>query len=135
MRACSMNEYGKQFTSSTTEECIEQTTISNNKGQRSRCGAPVTGPVLVVTDRSIILEALRALEASGDHDDDHDDDDHDDMEIIMEISKMGPYSINIKKEKEKIEQQQKGSLSHPSALLGLTYIQKFALDHVQHTYK
>ena len=131
MRACSMNEYGKQFTSSTTEECIEQTTISNNKGQRSRCGAPVTGPVLVVTDRSIILEALRALEASGGDDDDDDDD----MEIIMEISKMEPYSINIKKEKEKIEQQQKGSLSHPSALLGLTYIQKFALDHVQHTYK
>ena len=130
-----MNEYGKQFTSSTTEECIEQTTISNNKGQRSRCGAPVTGPVLVVTDRSIILEALRALEASDDDDhDDHDDHDDDDMEIIMEIGKMETYSINIK-EKEKIEQQQKRSLPHPSALLGLTYIQKFALDHVQHTYK
>ena len=99
MRACSMNEYGKQFTSSTTEECIEQTTISNNKGQRSRCGAPVTGPVLVVTDRSIILEALRALEASGDHDNDHDDD-HDDMEIIMEISKNGNLQYQKRKKKK-----------------------------------
>ena len=99
MRACSMNEYGKQFTSSTTEECIEQTTISNNKGQRSRCGAPVTGPVLVVTDRSIILEALRALEASGDHDNDHDDD-HDDMEIIMEISKNGNLQYQKRKKRK-----------------------------------
>ena len=95
-----MNEYGKQFTSSTTEECIEQTTISNNKGQRSRCGAPVTGPVLVVTDRSIILEALRALEASDDDDDDDHDDDHD-MEIIMEISKNGNLQYQYQKRKNR----------------------------------